>query len=230
MFTKRVTAFLAAFVASLAIGSSVMAQTQGDPGVIVTIEVENNVLNIGQTTTATVKALVSNPAVEDGIFSFDTDFLVADRSILQVVAGSVVRPDASFGSDGSLVNGPGVGQTLEGVAGAYDDVGRGIGSPQILFTLQLMAMGAGSTTVNVGPSTDFFGFDFLLYSTDTGGIGEAAFPPVPVSYPNGQTIRVNQGGGGSPVPEPQVAMLSLLGLAAAGLYAARRPARAFSRA
>lgn len=237
MSGNRIGLFALALAASLGLASSVFAQSL--PSVTVTLELGSNVLGVGQMTTATVKALVNDPGPDNGIFTFDTNLIVSNNSVFQVVAGSVVRPDVDHSldplvggdPDGELVN-AGNEQRLEGVRGVYSDLGHGVGAAQILYTLQLIGIGEGSAKLNVNAGFDLaepghFGFDFTLWNED-GGISNAAV--LDVFYPDGATVRVTPANGGSAVPEPHMAMLSLVGLAAAGLCAARRPVRAVAHA
>ena len=143
-----------ALAASYAAGSTTIGVTcdVADPG-----------LQLGESTTVTVSALVSPGSSTDGIFAFDLDLILSEPSVLSVVPGSVNRPDV----DARLAGSDGTSQPwgINGIAGGYWEMDRGTAAPQVLFTAELHDDAVGSSTMYIGPDTDIMGYDFVLYET-----------------------------------------------------------------
>lgn len=147
-------------------------------------------LHVGDMLTVTVKGTVVDPQDgNDGIFTFDQDFIIApslgDPSPFQIV--SVNRPGVDDllygGSDGTAVS-----TGLNDIYGGYDGLSEGIGMPVTLYTVQLKAISTGTATLSSGPSVSPYGADFTL--------NESMDPAV--DYVAGPTVQVVS------VPEPGV--------------------------
>jgi hypothetical protein len=196
----------------------------------VTTDITGNVSQIeqGQTAIVNVRAFIENAAgPNDGIFTFDQDLILANivnnqPSILALQ--SVIRPnvsDALFdGNDGTVTP-----AGIQSIYGGYFADTLGISSPTLLFSVVLKGIGVGTESITPGPSSDPYGFDFLLYQspvTDTS-----------VTYDNGailQVIKSGTGGpggsggngDGTPLPLPPAAACGLLGALVVWPFARRR--------
>lgn len=194
----------------------------------ITTDITGNVSQIeqGQTATINVRAFIENAAgANDGIFTFDQDLILADiinnqPSILAFQ--SLTRPnvsDALFGGSDGTVTPAGV----QSIYGGYFSDTLAIGSPTLLFSVVLKGIDVGTESITPGPSTNPYGFDFLLY--------QSAPVDTAVTYDNGVTLQVTAagnggsggtggnggnggngggGGGGTQVPLPSGAMCGLL--------------------
>jgi hypothetical protein len=147
---------------------------------------QSTTINIGQTITITVSALVSNPQDgNDGIFTFDQNFIVApvpsgNPSPLQVI--SLSRPnvdDSLYGGSNGTVNSSGINN----IYGGYDGLSEGIGSDVTLYTVELKAIAAGTAVVSTGPSTTPYGYDFVLNETVSPSVSYASGPTIEVTVP-----------------------------------------------
>lgn len=179
--------------------------------VLVTTELTGPaVIEVGQTTSLVVKALVQNPTgPNDGIFTFDLDLIIANILAAQpptVAVDSLVRPgvnDALFGGSDGTADPSG----LLAIHGGYLSTDVGIGMPATVLTVQLRGIAVGTSTITPGPSIVPYGVDFLLYES----------PSVQVSYARGVSIDVRPGSGGGdptvvPLPTSAWAGLALLPL------------------
>jgi hypothetical protein len=54
---------------------------------------------------------------------------------------------------------------VHAIYGGYLDTTRGIDSPVLLFTANLLAAVPGTVTLTPGPAVDPYGFDFVLYQS-----------------------------------------------------------------
>lgn len=182
------------------------------PVVHVTTDITSNLtsIQVGQTATINVRAVIENPAsAHDGIFSFDQDMILANilpnkPSVLSVQ--SVTRPgaDAFVGSNGTVDS-----NGVHSIYGGYLSDTVGITTPALLFSIVVKGIALGTDQITPGPSTDPLGFDFVLYESTT-AIG--------VTYDNGVLLQVvagpgggqgGGGGGGSAVPLPLGALAGL---------------------
>jgi hypothetical protein len=203
----------------------------------VTTDITGGVSQIeqGQTVIVNVRAFIENAAgPNDGIFTFDEDLILAnlinnEPSILAFQ--SLTRPNVSdqlFGGSDGTVTPAGV----QSIYGGYLADTAGIGSPTLLFSVALKGIDVGTESITPGPSTNPYGFDFLLY--------QSAIADTSVTYDNGATLQViaagnggsggtggnggNGGGGsgGTQVPLPSGAMCGVLGALVAWPVARRR--------
>jgi len=183
----------------LPIGAAVLLWVTPASSIVVHVapEADDLDLQLGQTTTITVLGQVQWPDREDdGIGTFGVDLILNDSSVLSVVPGSVNRPDAFAGSDGTAAP-----FGLDAVTGAYFARFYGIAEPHTLFTADVQAEGIGSCLVAVGPDYSW-GADFVLWESGS----------VPGFYGAGPTIHV--------IAEPTTS--SLLALGALALIGRRR--------
>ena len=159
-------------------------------------------INVGQGVTVNVFAQVNQPASPtDGIFTFDQDLIIANLlagqpPVLQVQ--SVTRPGTS---DALLLgsNGTATALGLHAIYGGYVVTSKGVGAPNLLFSVNLVGQSPGTATVTPGPAVDPYGFDFVLYQSST---------PT-VLYGPGLSLTVTSDGT-STVPLPPGAVMGIV--------------------
>jgi hypothetical protein len=125
-------------------------------------------LSVGQGVTVNVLGQVNQAmSAADGIFTFDLDLVIANLLAGQppgLQVQSVTRPGVNdvplTGSNGQVTP-----AGLHAVYGGYLDATRGVASPALLFSVDLLAVAPGTTTLTPGPAVDPFGFDFVLYQS-----------------------------------------------------------------
>jgi hypothetical protein len=109
---------------------------------------QNNLL-VGDSTTITVSAVVSNASANDGIVEFDLDLFPLIKSGIHFTSLATLDPHATLVSAGTSDSTTG---GILGITGLYTPNGQGIGTPVNLFTVQLHADTAGANSVSAGLS------------------------------------------------------------------------------
>jgi len=160
--TRVVVAGLAVFLYASLAGAAVIQ---------VTIERASGSgpIEVGQSVTVNVLGRVNQPASpDDGVFTFDQDLIIANSlpgpAVVQPLA--VTRP----GANDTLLGGSNGQVTPSGILaiyGGYLDTTQGVTAPVLLYSASLQAAAPGTATLTPGPAVDPYGFDFVLYQSQS---------------------------------------------------------------
>lgn len=207
---------------ALVIVAALAVTARAIPTATVTVDATRTELRLGQgplnRATITVRALVEDAAgADDGIFTFDMALVLSDPSVARFVPASVERPGVHSllgGSDGIPTP-----HGLDRIAGGFLRTDAGLLGPEVLFTADLIGLAPGTTTVAVGPDTDVYGVDLLLYASPA---VDGVYDPSDPNDPTTRVLTIHVTGAQVVIPEPSGALLVAGALAAAGLAIGRR--------
>jgi hypothetical protein len=176
--------------------------------VTLTTSTPDAALNVGETTSITVSALITDAVSNDGLVSYDLDLFPLDMEGIHFVGTPTFDPAATVDSLGTFD--PFTGGLL-GIRGHYALPGKGVGTTVNLFTIQVFADAIGPNSVSAGLSVFPSGTGIPLKLNLSGNYADPSGPgPIPFTVDSSSAIVVLD----ITVPEPATALLGMLGISA----------------